>query len=934
MKKINVMIVLVALAIGSFGQVAQQAMQKSCELSEVEHFTAKDWKDYKSTKAFGAVIWEEDFSGATLPTGWVTIDNNSLGYVWIWTNSANPGLNGQYSTNTPPFNSTTATNGYMVLPGDHYNTPIPSMPDDMDAYVQTAAINCDTAHSVMLKFEQYFRYCCGNDQIMQVSVSTNNTTWTHFDVSQGVATNYASDNPDVVLLNITPLAALQSTVYIRFYMTGVSHYYWAVDDIQLMTASQNDIKFANAYNYFYDSNWGATGSFSKIPTNQIMPNVCSADVWNYGDNVQTNVTLEAEIWNNANQLVFNQTDDTSQLSFNDTAFLSIDSLFTAPSSPNTYSVAYHCYQTQTDEIPEDNFTDTISWEITQNKIFARDRQQERWTGGVLSVNSFSGGLDGDFLGVQYFLPNTATVNSISVFIDYHTDPGTIIVGQIYENSPTSTYFPVIGTEEYEIQEADLGTWVTLPVYIINPGSEVLPGGSNYVCGVECYSGFNDLYIGSEPGDYPHLIHLETKIRLTTNWYWILDLPYIRLNLAGAVLPPVFVSAPFTEICASSAQNYPQVLEIEVSDPGNLPLTLTAIDLPTFVSSFTDNGNGTATIIAEPTPADMGSSFKFRFRADNGTVQNEQIFYALVDSFAGCIPPILPIAPDWNYTNTGNSHVILIPDTIPVTIDGIQVAAGDYIGVFYDSLGTLACAGYQQWTGQTTSVTAWGDDASTTTPDGFAPGEAFIWKIWRLSDFNEFNATATYMQPPVMLNTGFYISYGMSGLTSLQGYTMQYQNISLPQGWSYFSSYIIPVEASMDSLCAPFVSEVLIAKDGNGNTYWPLFGLNLIGDISIGQGYQVKLASAQTMIVAGQAVQPQNIPITLVQSWSLLGYLRQNPGPITAMLSSVVTQLIIVKNGDGQLYWPQWGLNDIVNMMPGKGYQIKMSSQQTFTYPAN
>ncbi|MCF8372980.1 MAG: PCMD domain-containing protein [Bacteroidales bacterium] len=164
--------------------------------------------------------------------------------------------------------------------------------------------------------------------------------------------------------------------------------------------------------------------------------------------------------------------------------------------------------------------------------------------------------------------------------------------------------------------------------------------------------------------------------------------------------------------------------------------------------------------------------------------------------------------------------------------------------------------------------------------------------------------------------------------------VDHQYVSLPQGWSFFSSYIDPFESNIDSLCTPFVTEVIIAKDGDGQTYWPLYGLNALGDILIGDGYQIKMATAQTMDVAGLAVVPENTPVTIDQGWSFLGYLRQSPAPINVMLSTVVSQVIIAKDENGLTYWPQYGINVIGNMVPGEGYQIKMSSQQSIVYPAN
>ncbi|MCF8370654.1 MAG: PKD domain-containing protein [Bacteroidales bacterium] len=292
------------------------------------------------------------------------------------------------------------------------------------------------------------------------------------------------------------------------------------------------------------------------------------------------------------------------------------------------------------------------------------------------------------------------------------------------------------------------------------------------------------------------------------------------------------------------------------------------------------------------------------------------------------------APAWGYLNTGNFHTILIQNTTPVTIDGVQISNGDYLGVFYDSLGILACAGYAEWSGQPLTFIAWGNDSQTPEFDGFSSGETFKWKIWRSSDETVFEAEATYIQPPSMPNTNTYITNGMSSLSSIEAITVEYQYISLPQGWSYFSSYIDPFEPNLDSLCASFVTEVIIAKDGLGLTYWPQYGINVIGNILIGEGYQINLSSAQTMTVAGISVVPENTPITIPQGWSYLGYLRQTPAPINVLLSPIVSEVIIAKNGIGLTYWPQYGINVIGNMNPGEGYQIKMTSSQTLTYPAN
>ena len=286
-------------------------------------------------------------------------------------------------------------------------------------------------------------------------------------------------------------------------------------------------------------------------------------------------------------------------------------------------------------------------------------------------------------------------------------------------------------------------------------------------------------------------------------------------------------------------------------------------------------------------------------------------------------------PGWTYTNTGVNHTILVGDTIPMTIDGVQISSGDYIGAFYDSLGTLACAGYILWLGVDNAVTAWGADLGN---DGFATGEDFKWKIWDASALTEYDAVATYMPNPPMPNAGFFAANGLSGLASLT--VSQSQVLTLPTGWSMWSTYMNATNPLMDSLFSSVVSEVIIVKNGNGQVYWPSVPLNMIGNNVIGEGYQIKMNSAQTVTISGTPVVPELLVINVVSGWSILGYLRQAPASIETMLSSLNPNIIIVKNGNGLVYWPSVPLNMIGNMNPGEGYQIKMSVSGTLTYPAN
>jgi hypothetical protein len=121
--------------------------------------------------------------------------------------------------------------------------------------------------------------------------------------------------------------------------------------------------------------------------------------------------------------------------------------------------------------------------------------------------------------------------------------------------------------------------------------------------------------------------------------------------------------------------------------------------------------------------------------------------------------------EWSYIITTANHNIAI-QTGTTFINGNPIQNGDYIGVFYNTAGGLACGGYINWTGANNSVTAWGDDSMTPPKDGFDANEAFNWKVWNTQDGCAIDMVATYStsQP----NQGNFVANGLSAIATLTG----------------------------------------------------------------------------------------------------------------------------------------------------------------------
>ncbi len=80
--------------------------------------------------------------------------------------------------------------------------------------------------------------------------------------------------------------------------------------------------------------------------------------------------------------------------------------------------------------------------------------------------------------------------------------------------------------------------------------------------------------------------------------------------------------------------------------------------------------------------------------------------------------------------TGQNASVFIRSDVNPTINGVVLEEGDEI-VVLDTNGR--CAGKAVWTGDTASITVWGDDEMTEAVDGLQPGERLRFVVYDVSE---------------------------------------------------------------------------------------------------------------------------------------------------------------------------------------------------------
>ncbi|HEY4208690.1 MAG TPA: TIM-barrel domain-containing protein, partial [Puia sp.] len=200
----------------------------------------------QTTDADSLVFWKEAFKVPGLPAGWKNVDANKRGCEWLVTDQPYPGSFG-YQQQAPPIASSSRGNYLQYPAGYIVDEDQPAWEKQNrypDAYVETPAIDCSEQGTVILKFQQTFRWNRhkkAKDAGLFVGVSTDEKNWVDIPVMNDVPASTDMLTPLNMELNITRWAARRSKVYIRWFWKGIYGWYWMVDGIRLSKAVRKDI---------------------------------------------------------------------------------------------------------------------------------------------------------------------------------------------------------------------------------------------------------------------------------------------------------------------------------------------------------------------------------------------------------------------------------------------------------------------------------------------------------------------------------------------------------------------------------------------------------------------------------------------------------------------------------------------------------------------
>ena len=191
---------------------------------------------------------------------------------------------------------------------------------------------------------------------------------------------------------------------------------------------------------------------------------------------------------------------------------------------------------------------------------------------------------------------------------------------------------------------------------------------------------------------------------------------------------------------------------------------------------------------------------------------------------------------------------------------------------------------------------------------------------------------------------------------------QYVTYNFKAGWNMIGS-VLPYAQNIRDTFADIEDKVALIKDNAADVYLPEFSFNGIGDFLPGQGYQVKMLEpvqftiplfGANLAINTQIVQNRQLLwhnslyehgyINFLEGWNIISFNRKTPqnavdafanGTADGEPLNLSPVIQIVKDNAGTVYMPEFDFNGIGDLIPGQGYQVKMSTAiYKFRWPSD
>jgi hypothetical protein len=181
----------------------------------------------------------------SIPGNWQSLDSTGNNFSWEHTYV---GLDAAYCPlSSSSFNSTSANNGWLMLHSAYHNTDSTGgtleMADTiiyMNSTLLSDPFDFSNESEVYVSFQHWYRTLSAPMWgSFDMAVSNDGISWTTFNMNTGPDSPDSGweDKVEIILIDISTIAAGQTQVWLRFHYNNLAWYFWNIDDIAFLRST-------------------------------------------------------------------------------------------------------------------------------------------------------------------------------------------------------------------------------------------------------------------------------------------------------------------------------------------------------------------------------------------------------------------------------------------------------------------------------------------------------------------------------------------------------------------------------------------------------------------------------------------------------------------------------------------------------------------------
>jgi len=179
------------------------------------------------------------------------------------------------------------------------------------------------------------------------------------------------------------------------------------------------------------------------------------------------------------------------------------------------------------------------------------------------------------------------------------------------------------------------------------------------------------------------------------------------------------------------------------------------------------------------------------------------------------------------------------------------------------------------------------------------------------------------------------TFSGGGLILTQGFQQPYsfyiqQILNIPSGWSGVSSYINPMNKGVEGIFTPYSADFIILASMT-QFYYPNQNVNTIGNWDYHTGYKIKAENEFDVTLTGTRI--SNPSVEIAAGWNLIPVLSSCPVPVENIFGAFAPLEIVKQVAGPYIYWPEYNINTLQSLVPGKAYFVSSNDAGTVSYPA-